>query len=44
MTTNAETRYAIDPATTKATYSNGILDVTVQKLDQSDSGVKIVVE
>ncbi|MGB1586127.1 MAG: archaeal heat shock protein Hsp20 [Thermoplasmatota archaeon] len=34
----------VDPATTKATYSNGILDVVVQKVEQSNQGVKISVE
>ena len=34
----------VDPATPKATYSNGILDVVVQKLEQANQGVKISVE
>lgn len=34
----------VDPATTKATYSNGILDVVVQKLEHANQGVKISVE
>lgn len=34
----------VDPATTKATYTNGILDVTVQKAEQDDSGVQVAVE
>ncbi|HUR26398.1 MAG TPA: archaeal heat shock protein Hsp20 [Candidatus Thermoplasmatota archaeon] len=33
----------VDPATTKATYTNGILDVTVQKTNPS-TGVRIAVE
>lgn len=33
----------VDPSTTKATYNNGILDVTVQKKDQ-DEGVRINVD
>jgi HSP20 family protein len=34
----------VDPKTTKATYTNGILDVTVQKAAQGKTGVKIAVE
>ena len=34
----------VDPKTTKATYTNGILDVTVQKAKSDKSGVKIDVE
>jgi HSP20 family protein len=34
----------VDPKTTKATYTNGILDVTVQKRTTGKSGVKISVE
>jgi HSP20 family protein len=34
----------VDPATTKATYTNGILDVTVQKLNKGNGGVKIPVQ
>ncbi len=34
----------VDPKTTKATYNNGILDVTVQKLQHGDEGVQINVE
>jgi HSP20 family protein len=34
----------VDPKTTKATYTNGILDVTVQKVAAGKSGVKIPVE
>ncbi len=34
----------VDPATTKATYNNGILDITVQKIDHDDGGVSIQVE
>lgn len=34
----------VDPSTTKATYNNGVLDVTVQKLDQADEGVRIDVD
>lgn len=33
----------VDPATTKATYKNGILDVTVAKVDRGDEGVRIPV-
>ena len=34
----------VDPKTTKATYNNGILDVTVQKRSTGRSGMKISVE
>lgn len=34
----------VDPSTTKATYNNGILDVTVQKVASDNAGVKIDVE
>lgn len=34
----------VDPKTTKATYTNGILDVTVQKRSAGKSGMKISVE
>jgi HSP20 family protein len=34
----------VDPKTTKATYTNGILDVTVSKRTPGKSGVKIAVE
>lgn len=34
----------VDPKTTKATYTNGILDVTVQKRTPSKGGVKVAVE
>jgi HSP20 family protein len=34
----------VDPSTTKATYTNGILDVTVQKVELGDDGVKIAIE
>jgi len=34
----------VEPKTTKATYTNGILDVTVQKVKSGASGVKIAVE
>jgi HSP20 family protein len=34
----------VDPKTTKATYTNGILDVTVQKRSSGPSGMKISVE
>lgn len=34
----------VDPQTTKATYKNGILDVTVQKLDSEEGSLKIDVE
>jgi HSP20 family protein len=34
----------VDPKTTKATYTNGILDVTVQKVAPGKTGVKIPVE
>ena len=34
----------VDPKTTKATYNNGILDVTVQKRTPGKSGVRIAVE
>lgn len=34
----------VDPATTKATYNNGILDVTVQKKEKDDEGVRVNVE
>ncbi len=33
----------VDPKTTNATYNNGILDVTVQKLGPDKSGVKVQV-
>lgn len=34
----------VDPKTTKATYTNGILDVTVQRVKAGAAGVKIDVE
>jgi HSP20 family protein len=34
----------VEPKTTKATYTNGILDVTVQKAKAGQSGVRIDVE
>ena len=34
----------VDPATTKATYNNGVLDVTVRKVTPSTGGVRISVE
>lgn len=34
----------VEPATTKATYNNGILDVTVTKQKGADGGVRIPVE
>lgn len=34
----------VDPATTKATYNNGILDVVVKKLNKDEPGVRIQVE
>ncbi len=34
----------VDPSTTKATYTNGILDVTVQKIASDASGVRIQIE
>ena len=34
----------VDPKTTKATYTNGILDVTVQKAKPDRSGLKVAVE
>lgn len=34
----------VDPKTTKATYTNGILDVTVQKRSTGPSGMKISVQ
>ncbi len=34
----------VDPSTTKATYKNGILDVTVRKIAPDDDGVKISVD
>lgn len=34
----------VDPKTTKATYTNGVLDVTVQKVKPGGSGVRIAVE
>lgn len=34
----------VDPKTTKATYTNGVLDVTVEKVDKDDEGVPITVE
>ncbi len=34
----------VDPATTKATYNNGILDVTVKKLDSAEEGVRVPVD
>ena len=34
----------VDPKTTKATYTNGILDVTVTKRTPGKSGVKVAVE
>lgn len=34
----------VDPATTKATYTNGILDVTVQKVEKGEDGVRINID
>lgn len=34
----------VDPKTTKATYNNGVLDVTVEKLRKGGSGVKVSVQ
>lgn len=34
----------VDPATTKATYTNGVLDVTVEKADAKPSGRKVPVQ
>lgn len=34
----------VDPKTTKATYTNGILDVTVQKRAPGKAGLKVAVE
>lgn len=34
----------VDPSTTKATYTNGILDVTVKKLEKGDDGVRISID
>lgn len=34
----------VDPKTTKATYTNGVLDVTVEKVDKDDEGIAINVE
>jgi HSP20 family protein len=34
----------VDPKTTKATYNNGILDVTVKKMRAGQSGFKVAVE
>jgi HSP20 family protein len=34
----------VDPATTKATYKNGILDVTVKRLSPGEAGVRIQVD
>ncbi len=34
----------VDPSTTKATFTNGVLDVTVRKLDADDDAVQIHVE
>ncbi len=34
----------VDPSTTKATYTNGILDVTVQKQVQDQAGVRIEID
>jgi HSP20 family protein len=34
----------VDPKTTKATYNNGVLDVTVSKLKKGGGGVKIPVQ
>ncbi len=34
----------VDPSTTKATYKNGILDVTVRKVTPEEDGVKISVD
>ncbi len=34
----------VDPSTTKATYNNGILDVTVRKATPESGGVRIAVE
>lgn len=35
---------AVDPKTTKATYTNGVLDVTVNKKDKAPGGVRIEVK
>ncbi len=35
---------AVDPGTTKATYTNGVLDVAVQKATPGPSGVRIPVQ
>lgn len=35
---------AVDPATTKATYTNGVLDVTVDKVQKGGNGVKVPVQ
>lgn len=34
----------VDPKTTKATFTNGVLDVTVVKVEPADEGVPITVE
>ncbi len=34
----------VDPSTTKATYNNGILDVTVQKVRDGSDGVRITID
>ncbi len=34
----------VDPSTTKATYTNGVLDVTVQKVEKGESGVRINID
>lgn len=34
----------VDPSTTKATYNNGVLDVTVQKVETQGDGVRIQVD
>lgn len=34
----------VDPSTTKATYNNGVLDVTAKKIDHVPEGVEIQVE
>lgn len=34
----------VDPSTTKASYNNGVLDVTVKKQEQTAAGVKIQID
>jgi HSP20 family protein len=34
----------VDPKTTKALYNNGVLDVTVEKVDRGKAGVKVTVQ